>query len=265
MTNKSILSAAILEQGTIESHAEDEVVNHAVIILASGLSQRLGQSKQLLSKNGEALICYMTMLALSTQPKTIIVVVPKNRPKISNALSDLSRRNSMIDIVVNPIPEVGMAHSLYLGIEALTGFDRSLNDTLSSTPINRVLIMGVDQVLLDSHHLTNLLAGTETVIASSYQHLNEQYLNKQDLDEPSLDKVACTEKSKGSIIGLPIVISYELLKQWQSALIGDKGLRYLIRALPSNQLSTVNNPQLSYDIDTPHQLTHAQQQRWLDS
>ncbi len=42
--------------------------SHAVILLASGLSRRLGQPKQLLNKNNESLICYMTRLAMLTQP-----------------------------------------------------------------------------------------------------------------------------------------------------------------------------------------------------
>lgn len=230
------------------------IKDHAVIILASGLSQRLGQSKQLLSKNGELLICYMAKLALTTQPHTIVVVIPQEQPEIANATSALVKelviRNSMIDIVVNPIPETGMAHSLYLGIEALV----NIESTLDSTAIKRVLIIGIDQVLLDSPHLIDLLVGKHRVVASSYSHLNE----------PRLDETISKDKSKENIVGLPIVVNYELLKQWQSALTGDKGLRHLIRALPSNQISTVINHQLSYDIDTPNQLNYAKQQNWLD-
>ncbi|WP_227672285.1 nucleotidyltransferase family protein [Psychrobacter urativorans] len=228
--------------------------DHAVIILASGLSQRLGQSKQLLSKNGEPLICYMTKLALVTQPNAVIVVIPQGQAVIANATAKLVSQNSMIDIVVNSMPETGMARSLYLGIEALTKVN------LDNACINRVLIMGVDQVLLDSPHLTDLLAGKHTVVASSYQHLKENHLNEQRLDE-----TISTGESEENIVGLPIMVSYELLRQWQSALIGDKGLRHLIRALPSNQISTVTNHQLSYDIDTPNQLAHAKQQNWLDN
>ena len=223
------------------------IKSHAVIILASGLSQRLGQSKQLLSKQGEALIGYMTKLVLATQPYAVIVVIPQGYPLIVEAISALIAesisQNSKIHTVVNPVPETGMAHSLSLGIETLTH--------LNSPSIGRVLIMGVDQVLLDKHHLINLLAGKTPVVASSYQRLNE-------------NEIISADEYKNNIVGLPLVISYELLKQWQSALIGDKGLRHLIRALPSNQISTVINHQLSYDVDTPDQLAHAQQQSWLD-
>ncbi|HBL96818.1 MAG TPA: nucleotidyltransferase family protein, partial [Psychrobacter sp.] len=48
-----------------------QVQNHAVIILASGLSQRLGQPKQLLVKNGELLIVHMIRSAVSTNPQAV--------------------------------------------------------------------------------------------------------------------------------------------------------------------------------------------------
>lgn len=216
--------------------------DHAVIVLASGLSQRLGQPKQLLSKYGEPLICYMINLALATSPHAVVVVIAQHQPLIADAVNKLARQNTLIRPVMNPIPKTGMAHSLSLGIEALTNLENLL--------INRVVIMGVDQVLLDSNHLTELLTDKSTVVASSYQ---------------CLDKSSSHYRDKDNIIGLPIVINVERLKQWQSALTGDKGLRHLIRALPDNQLSTVINPELSHDIDTPAQLFYARQQGWLDA
>lgn len=223
--------------------------NYAVIILASGLSQRLGQAKQLLFKNGEPLICSMIKLALSTKPQTIIVVVPDNKPAIKSAIAELALQYSIIQTVINSTPETGMAHSLSLGIEALVSFDASL--------VNRVLIMGIDQVLLDEAHLMALLAGKQTVTASSYH-------NWSHLDEMHLNKNSATNTSPQNIIGLPLAINYKLLKQWQSELIGDKGLRHLIRGLSPSQIHAISNKQLSYDIDTPEQLAYAKQQGWLD-
>ena len=222
--------------------------NHAIIILASGLSQRLGQAKQLLRKNDEPLICYMTKLALATQPQAIIIVIPEDNSLIASAITELATQHAIIQTVTNPTPETGMAHSLYLGIETLVNLDDSL--------INRVLIMGIDQILLDEPHLIELLAGTQTVVASSYKNWS---------DEQDLNKTTATELFKKDIIGLPLSIDYELLKQWQALLTGDKGLRHLIRGLPVNQISSVDNHQLSYDIDMPEQLVYAKQQGWLDT
>ncbi len=231
--------------------------NHAVIILASGLSQRLGQAKQLLCKDDEPLIRYMTKLALATQPQAIIIVIPEDNPSIASAITELATQHAIVNTVMNPIPKMGMAHSLYLGVEALSRLVSV--DSCDNLLINRVLIMGVDQVLLDKEHLQALLAGSQRVVASSYSSLSN-LSNKQDLDE----KIA-TNTSNKDIVGLPLVLDYELLNKWQALLTGDKGLRHLIRGLPANQISSVNNQQLSYDIDTPEQLTYAKQQGWLDT
>ena len=223
--------------------------NHAVIILASGLSLRLGQAKQLLCKDGEPLICFMTKLALSTKPQAIIIVIPDNQPSIASAMNELAFQYSMIQMVVNSTPEIGMAYSLNLAIEAVT--------QLTSSLIERVLIMGVDQVLLDEQHLAKLLADKRSVVASAYS--SWQYSNNMNLNETS-----AATALKQNIIGLPLTIDCDLLREWQALLVGDKGLRYLIRGLPPSQISTVVNNQLSYDIDTPEQLAHAKQKGWLD-
>ncbi|MGE6330673.1 nucleotidyltransferase family protein [Psychrobacter pacificensis] len=216
-----------------------QVQNHAVIILASGLSQRLGQPKQLLVKNGELLIVHMIRWAVSTNPQAVIVVIPDKHPAIASVVTELAVQYPAVQAVVNPKPETGMADSLRLGIASL-----------GNSSIERVLIMGVDQVLLDQSHLTALLAGEQSVVASSY--LSWTYSDELSATEPK------------NIIGLPLVIDTGLLRQWQTELTGDKGLRYLIRALPPSQIHTVINKQLSYDIDTPAQLAFAQKKGWLD-
>ena len=223
--------------------------NHAAIILASGLSQRLGQAKQLLFKNGEPLICSMINLTLATQPQAIIIVIPDDNPSIASAITELASQHASIYIAMNPTPKMGMAHSLYLGIEALGDLDDSL--------INRVLIIGVDQVLLDEAHLMALLAGKHSVVSSEYN-------SWQMIDDRQVEQNSTPAQSTKNIMGLPLVIDCTLLRQWQSKLIGDKGLRQLIRRLPPNQIHAVSNKQLSYDIDTPEQLAYAKQQGWID-
>lgn len=222
---------------------------HAVIILASGLSQRLGQAKQLLCKAGEPLICFMTKLAISTKPQAIIIVIPDNQPLIASAMHKLAFQYPIIQIVVNPAPKTGMAYSLSLAIDAVT--------QLTSVSIERVVIMGVDQVLLDEQHLAKLLADKRSVGASSYS--SWQYSNNMNVNETS-----AANASTQNIIGLPLTIDYDLLRRCQAELSGDSGLRYFIRELPPSQISTVFNNQLSYDIDTPEQLAHAKQRGWLD-
>ena len=229
---------------TFIEDTERQMQNHAVIVLASGLSQRLGQPKQMLFKDGEPLIACMTRLALSTNPQAIVVVIPDNHRLIASGITELADQHPAVQIVVNLQPDTGMADSLRLGIETIANFE--------SASIERVLIMGVDQILLDEPHLTALLAGKQAVVASSYHSWQ------------LLEKHQSLHKGASDIIGLPLAINYKLLRQWQSALIGDKGLRNLIRGLPADQIGRVDNDQLSYDIDTPEQLAYAKQQGWLD-
>jgi len=224
---------------------EQQSQNHAVIILASGLSQRLGQPKQLLVKSGEPLVTYMTRLAITTNPQAIVIVIPDNHRLIASTITELANQYPAVQIVVNTQADTGMAHSLRLGIGKIAA--------LESTSIDRVLIMGVDQVLLDKLYLTALLAGKQTVVASRY-HSWQDLAKHQNRD-----------KTVSDIIGLPLAINYKLLRQWQSELIGDKGLRHLIRGLPADQIGEVGNDQISYDIDTPEQLAFARKQGWLDS
>ena len=231
----------------VTQRIDRQTQNHAAIILAGGLSQRLGQPKQLLLKNGEPLITYMIQLAASSNPQVIVVVIPDKHLTISSEVAELAMQYPTVKTVVNSKPETGMAHSLLLGIETLASLEIT---SLAVDSIERVLIMGVDQVLLDGPHLSALLNGEQTVVASGYQCWQES--NKP------------TSTDNKHIIGLPLVINYKLLRQWQSELMGDKGLRHLIRGLPVDQIGTVINDSLSYDIDTPEQLAYAKQQGWLD-
>ena len=246
------IDESTLVDANIQQQIYKRQQSHAIIILASGLSSRLAKAKQLLCKDGEPLISHMLKLALSTHPQEIIIVIPKEKPLIANAIEPLATQHPMIHTVINPTPKMGMAQSLRLGIDTLTDLDNRL--------LNRVLIMGIDQVLLDKQHLIVLLAGKQAVVASSYSGDNDW----QHSDKMPLDKILLAESSKKNIIGVPLVINYELLKQWQSELVGDKGLRHLIRGLSPKQMQVIINHQLNYDIDTPEQLAYAQQQGWLD-
>ena len=252
-------SAAIPNQNSSQQ------TNHAIIILASGLSRRLGQAKQLLCKNGVPLIRHMLQLAITTSPQAIIIVIPKGAGKIASEVANLSDTHLNIKIIINQTPESGMGHSLYIAIEALTQFvnDKNFNDkNFNHKAVDRVLIMGVDQILLDLEHAKELLADKHLVVASGYEHWQIfDMLSKDDHIERRAD---AKNETKNPIVGLPLVIDYQLLKQWQFHIRGDKGLRHLIRALSPSEISTVFNKQLSYDIDTPEQLAYARQQGWVD-
>lgn len=241
---------------------------HAVIILASGLSQRLGTSKQLLTYQGQSLLQIMLNRALATHPQAVVVVIPDKattitkslKTKINQVVDSCDSYSDKVQIVTNDCPQSGMGNSLYLGIERLKQLYQSSkyyatkNSTTKNTTgcFERVTLMGVDQVLLDSSHLKALLAVNNEVVASGYA---KDY------------KVLSTDMNRAKqelIVGLPIALSFAQLVDWQSQLSGDVGLRYLLRALPVDKIATVDNLKLSLDIDTPQQRQFAIEQGWLD-
>lgn len=251
--------------------------SHAVIILASGLSQRLGQPKQLLKRRSQTLLEVMINLALTTNSSAILLVVASSQSKTIQLSQTLAAQHDVLMPVINTHPEQGMAHSLSLAIAQLN------REVANGLTIQRVIILGVDQVLLDASHLSNLLAGfnadknteksgyakasgCKKVVASSYSisyKILEDELSHIErlITDPSNTDISDNEQP---IIGLPINIDYQLLTQWQPLLNGDKGLRHLIRGLSSEYLSVINNSKLSLDIDTPEQLQFAIKQGWLD-
>lgn len=117
----------------------DHPANFAVLILAAGLSRRLGQPKQLLLKNNKPLIRYIAELAIGLNPQNTVIIV-NDSIDIASALKELP-----LHIVLNPQAETGMASSLQLGADFLK------NDDMP------VLILGIDQPLLDTAFLQQLV------------------------------------------------------------------------------------------------------------
>ena len=218
------------------SSSDPLLTPHWVIILAAGLSTRLGQSKQLLSIQGQPLIRHMAQLARATNPRKVIVVVPQGQPEMCSPIADLA-----IELIINPNPTTGMALSLSLAIDSINAqLSKSSNVSSPSTQTTSILIMGIDQVRLTTDHLQQLLqaqAHSQTIVAAS------RYDN---------------------VIGLPLVVDWQQLQAWQPQLSGDKGLRKLIRALPEKTVTAIDMSELADDIDTPKQYALACQQGWLD-
>lgn len=127
--------------------------SHAVVVLAAGGSTRLGQPKQLLTRDGETLVHRAVRLALETSPAQVLVVVGANGDSIAACVADLQ-----CEVVSNRDWESGLAGSLRAAGEHL------------STEVQRVLVLVCDQPALERHHLDALLEGarvTETGCAAT--------------------------------------------------------------------------------------------------
>ena len=128
---------------------------HGVIVLAAGISKRLGRPKALIEMDGETLVHRIVRLGLTTDPGDCVVVNAIDNDAIVVAVADLDCR-------VVPCAEAarGMSASLQCGLRAL-GSDCAA-----------ALIVLVDQPALSASHLCALLDAwrhdPDCAIASGY-------------------------------------------------------------------------------------------------
>ncbi|MEX2221779.1 MAG: nucleotidyltransferase family protein [Candidatus Rokuibacteriota bacterium] len=86
----------------------------AGIVLAAGLSRRMGQAKLLMPVDGRAIVRHAVEAVLAGGVDSVWVVTGPDVEPIEAALTGLD-----VQIVVNPAPEDGQAGSLRVGIAAL--------------------------------------------------------------------------------------------------------------------------------------------------
>lgn len=130
----------------------------AIIILAAGSSSRMGQSKQMLTIQGESLLHRAARIAFESKPDDVIVVLGANESAHRTPLKDLS-----IHFVSNPGWPNGIGSSIK---EALRWLISNKKET------ELVLFMVCDQPLVTSSHLEELvrkhISTGKPVIASFY-------------------------------------------------------------------------------------------------
>ena len=87
----------------------------AAVILAAGMSKRMGKPKHLLPLNGEPLIYYSITLALQQNLHPIVVIAGQHKKEIEKVI-----QCDNVTYLYNPDYQSGMASSLKLGIEAVS-------------------------------------------------------------------------------------------------------------------------------------------------
>jgi molybdenum cofactor cytidylyltransferase len=101
----------------------------AGIVLAAGLSRRMGQAKLLLPLQGRPVVRHVVERLLAAGLDRVIVVAGSEHRAIGAALTGLP-----VEIAVNPHPETGQAGSLRVGIGALPPETRAVLVTLGDQP-----------------------------------------------------------------------------------------------------------------------------------
>lgn len=130
----------------------------AAIIIAAGSSSRLGEPKQLLVLQGEALLERAIRVAKEAGTEPVVVVLGAHRERIEAGV-DLSG----VTVVVNDDWEEGMASSIRAGV-------RAIKEQHSSS--SGALLMVCDQPAVNSEHLGQMMGAFRRnpagVIASVY-------------------------------------------------------------------------------------------------
>ena len=132
-----------------------------------------------------------------------------------------------VEVVMNVGWEEGLASSVRAAAVALAG-DQA-----------RCLLMACDQPALQHSHLQQLLEGA-AVSAS-----------------------ACAATVHGDALGIPVVVSPEVLQQAR-VLLGDRGLRAVLQRLPRDALHVLEAGELQFDLDTADDVQTAIGRGWLD-
>jgi molybdenum cofactor cytidylyltransferase len=86
----------------------------AGVLLAAGLSRRMGEPKLLLPLGGRAVVRHAAEGLLSAGLAPVVVVTGREEAGVRAALEGLA-----VDIVSNPVPEAGQSGSVRLGIASL--------------------------------------------------------------------------------------------------------------------------------------------------
>lgn len=195
----------------------------AAIVLAAGGATRFGAPKQIALFRGEPLVRRTARHAHEAGASPIVVVAGAYSTAVSQALDGLSYAT----VVVNGNWQSGIASSLRTGIATVA--------SVTSHPVDAVLLLTIDQPLVDAAMLSNLIDafGTEqSVIAAEY----------------------------GSVIGVPALIGRQHLDDLARTVAGDRGAAGWLRA--HEQLVTrIPFEPAAFDADTLHALRAIEQLR----
>lgn len=128
----------------------------AGVVLAAGLSRRMGRPKLLLPIDGRPVIRRTVEALAGAGLADLVVVVPPESEALRTALDGLAVR-----FAVNPAPEAGQAGSVVAGVAALAPGTTAVLIALGDQPdLPRAVLAGV----LERHR-----AGGATIVAPRYR------------------------------------------------------------------------------------------------
>jgi molybdenum cofactor cytidylyltransferase len=192
------------------------------VILAAGLSARLGTPKQTLVYEGKTLLRNSVETAVATGFRPVIVVLGANRTVMEKELSGVTG----IRIINNKDWEEGMASSIRSGVETAIQMDPELDG---------LIIMVCDQPFVSTALLQTLF---------------------QTQQRSGMPVVACRYRDSP---GVPALFHNSFFDKLLS-LKGDKGARKLLKD-QADLVSLVEFPEGETDIDTMNDFTELNEKR----
>ena len=146
-----------------------------VLIIAAGLSVRLGQHKAMVEVNGNPLIHHIVNRLERSGMSSITSVTN------SDLLADVMLACPSVNVVLNPSPELGRTESIRCGLLSMT-------ERLGSLP-KRVLIVPIDRPGWDEGIIQSLVGlGVSTFPVSSGKGGHPLYLEEEDIRSVYLSK-----------------------------------------------------------------------------
>jgi molybdenum cofactor cytidylyltransferase len=215
------------------------------IVLAAGASKRLGQPKQLLTIDGEALVRRIVNAASAAGCARIAVVVGATRDRIAAEL-----RGTAAEIVDNDEWQRGLGTSIRRGVEYL----------VSAQPdLEAVMLLVCDQPFVDRAIIHALIderdRSGKPIVASSYDAASPNIVMSTEV-ETSLKEISGRDSStsvgmtkEGGVPALFDRVCFEALLR----LPDDSGAKPLIEA-DLTRVAWIAFPEGAIDIDTPADL-----------
>ncbi len=187
------------------------------ILLAAGMSSRMGSPKQLLDWHGQPLIAHVVTQACNSMLDGLIVVTGAAAESTQAVLSGIAaQRNIPVSVCFNPVYAQGQATSLRAGIAELPA------------GVQAIVVLLVDQPLITPALINRLIA--------AYQA------------DPTHLAVVPTYQGK---MGNPALLTRPVFEHYQQ-LQGDDGARQLFAHYNEQILwLAVEDPAVVQDMDTP--------------
>jgi molybdenum cofactor cytidylyltransferase len=191
--------------------------NIGAIILAAGMSKRMGQPKQLLPLGGKPLFRFSVDGAVTAGLKPIVLVGGKHVDELLKHVADLTD----IEVIENADYKSGMASSLKIGIKTLTG------------RTDAAVVFLADQPFVSSVVIKKLLKSYELHRKEGVRILRPEY---------------------NGTAGHPTLFDADLFKEFEN-IQGDEGGKSIIKNHHS-QLKVIpfQNSEWGMDVDTPDDL-----------